>query len=856
MTDIPESPRRRLISAQTSSTLQYPTLPPLTASVEEWLSRSRPTNMTSARLSDSPKSLSDSWATLSVSDLHSEDGSHSEQTDTCSLIDQAIPDDVASLDERYSSSDAEHEDNQDEDSQDEEDDGIDKQEVQCTDSASQELPALFASGGAAIDDSTITTKPSYPKTSDSIEFVEPEMWPEIERVELKHTIRIFEGAAASELKSRLPYNSTDSILMATVQQTMTKQSLDLDKPFRVLYIGHPGFRNIILDKIGDVLVSSSGTRSEASSAESSRYHVVPTSFGAGAIPTFAELLPIHVQLVVDECLEATDDKHADRPSTLNLRFKNRPSCTSAWNGIDFGVSSTSDWTLPDVAILFVSKGDNESAVSTQRLAHTFLERHEIPAMVISEEPMWTMAGEMIPLNHDSLHTCLESRHPLSGETAVLRRYPIDLKTFESITAGQLNRNLASLVGLYPKRAHKVAAQSHKPAQRGISVDFEKYTTQWLPPAYATKVREMSPTLRVATLSLISIIAVSLGYLAVQLLISLLAQCIVGASISSASLPVASQVSSASIPTLDQVNQTPIAMLPSSSVRLLHVPSVGDSISDVRVSTLSSPQTPGRADEFEFQVVGDCHVIIKPPPKLASSKKHPKFNISAQRQDKILSYELSTLFDGVYTLKLNREDAYGLVNLTITPKTRRPVNQTIILDFGTPWLKISNWKRAAQGITAQFAKDLHTAQTGLTEVYGRFSTDLQVLMGDVVKKAHFLRRDAESLRNESLSARNAVLVRSKQMSDALARNAVQRLQIVSSALQMRTTSVNKEAKSFVHDAWARIESSAPKVDLRSVMDRIRGARKCEALDRAQSRARYVMKIWSGKPDDCSTLARSK
>ncbi|KAJ5337875.1 hypothetical protein N7452_004603 [Penicillium brevicompactum] len=799
MTDIPESPRRRLISAQTSSTLQYPTLPPLTASVEEWLSRSRPTNMTSARLSDSPKSLSDSWATLSVSDLHSEDGSHSEQTDTCSLIDQAIPDDVASLDERYSSSDAEHEDNQDEDSQDEEDDGIDKQEVQCTDSASQELPALFASGGAAIDDSTITTKPSYPKTSDSIEFVEPEMWPEIERVELKHTIRIFEGAAASELKSRLPYNSTDSILMATVQQTMTKQSLDLDKPFRVLYIGHPGFRNIILDKIGDVLVSSSGTRSEASSAESSRYHVVPTSFGAGAIPTFAELLPIHVQLVVDECLEATDDKHADRPSTLNLRFKNRPSCTSAWNGIDFGVSSTSDWTLPDVAILFVSKGDNESAVRTQRLAHTFLERHEIPAMVISEEPMWTMAGEMIPLNHDSLHTCLESRHPLSGETAVLRRYPIDLKTFESITAGQLNRNLASLVGLYPKRAHKVAAQSHKPAQRGISVDLEKYTTQWLPPAYATKVREMSPTLRVATLSLISIIAVSLGYLAVQLLISLLAQCIVGASISSASLPVASQVSSASIPTLDQVNQTPIAMLPSSSVRLLHVPSVGDSIPDVR---------------------------------------------------------LSALFDGVYTLKLNREDAYGLVNLTITPKTRRPVNQTIILDFGTPWLKISNWKRAAQGITAQFAKDLHTAQTGLTEVYGRFSTDLQVLMGDVVKKAHFLRRDAESLRNESLSARNAVLVRSKQMSDALARNAVQRLQIVCSALQMRTTSVNKEAKSFVHDAWARLESSAPKVDLRSVMDRMRGARKCEALDRAQSRARYVMKIWSGKPDDCSTLARSK
>lgn len=857
MTDIPESLSRRPLSAQPSSSLRYPTLPPLTASVEEWLSRSRPTIMTSDQLSDSPKSLSESWATLSVSDIHSEDGSHSEQTDTCSLIDQAIPDDVASLDERYSSSDAEQdEDNQDEDSQDDDDDGIDKQEVLCTESASQELPVHFASGGTAIDDSSITTKPSYPKPSDSIEFVEPEMWPEIERVELKHTIRIFEGAAASELKSRLPYNSTDSILMATVQQTMTKQSLDLDKPFRVLYIGQTGFRNIILDKIGDVLVSSSGARSEASSAESSRYHVVPTSFGAGAVPTFAELLPIHVQLVVDECLEATDDQHADRPSTLSLRFKNRPPCTSAWNGIDFRVSSTSDWTLPDVAILFVSKGDDESAVKTRRLAHTFLERHEIPAMVVSEEPMWTMAGEMIPLNHDSLHTCLESRHPLSGETAVLRRYPIDLKTFESITAGQLNRNLASLVGLYPKKAHKVTAHTPKPAQQNILADFEKYAAHWLPSTYVTRAREMTPTLRMAALTLISIIVISIGCVAVQFMVSLLAQCIVGASVSSASLPVASQVSSVSVPALDRANQTPIAMLPSSSVRLLHVPSVGNSMSDARLSTLPSPLTPRRADEFEFQVVGDCHVIIKPPSKFASSKKHPMFNVSAQRQNEDLPYELSALFEGVYTLKLNREDAYGLVNLTITPKTRRPVNQTIILDFGTPWLKISNWKRAAQGITAQFAKELHTAQTGLTEVYGRFSTDIQVLMGDVVKKAHFLRRDAENLRHESLSTRNAVLVRSKEMSDALARNAVQGFQMVSSALQMHTTSVNKEAKSFVHDAWARLESSTPKVDFRSVMDRMRGARKCEALDRAQWRARYVMKIWSGKPDDCSNSARSK
>ncbi|KAJ5199945.1 hypothetical protein N7491_009257 [Penicillium cf. griseofulvum] len=848
MTDDPDSPHRRLLRAQTASSLQYPTLPPLTASVEEWLSRSRPTSMTSDRLSDhSPKTLSDSWATLSVSDIRSEDGSHSEQTDACSLIDQASPDDVSSLDGRYSGSEAEA---QDEDNQ--EDDGIDRDEVQCTESVSQELPALFAARQTTIDDSTTTTKPSFPRTSDSIEFVEPEKWPEIERVELKHTIRIFEGAAASELKSRLPYNSTDSILMATVQQTMTKQSLDLDKPFRVLYVGQPGFRNIILDKIGDVLVSSSCAGSEPSSAESSRYHVVPTSFGAGAVPNFAELLPIHVQLVVDECLEATADPHADRPSTLNLKFKNRPVCTSAWNGSDYHVASATDWTLPDVAILFVSGLDDAAAAKTQRLAHMFLERHGVPAMVISEEPLWNMAREVIPLNHNSLHTCLESRHPVSGETAVLRRYPIDLKTFESITPGQLNRNLASLVGLYPKKGYKVTADSPKPLQRNIFADFEKYPGSWLPPSYATRVRELAPTLRLVTLTLISAIAISIGYAAVKVLVIFLAQCFAGSALSNVSFPVASHASSTSVLTLNRVAQPSISTRSSSSMRLLHVPSSGNSISeDATVPIISTAKLWGATNEFEIQVVGDCHVIIKPPHKFASSKKRPQFNVSVHRENKALTYELSQLFDGVYTLKLNREDAYGLVNLTITTKSKQPVNQTMAVDFGTPWLKIANWKRAAQELSSKFTKEIHTAQTGLTEVYGRLSTDLQVIVGDVVKRTHLLRRDAEELRRESLNARDAVLSRSKEISGVLTRNTIQQFRSVSSVLQMQSSRVNKEAKGLVHNAWSRIGKSATKLDPRSMMDRVRNARKCDALDRAQSRARHIMGFQSDKSGDCST-----
>ncbi|KAJ5312507.1 hypothetical protein PENANT_c027G00095 [Penicillium antarcticum] len=850
MTDTPESsPRRHLTSAQIASHLQYPTFPPLTASVEEWVIRSRPTNMTSERASEHPpNTLSDSWATLSVSDIHSEDGSHSEQTDTCSLIDQTTPDDVASLDERYSSSEAEV---QDEDNQ--EDDGIIGDEVPCSASGSQHLPTLFPFRRSTIDDSTTTTKPTFSNSSDSIEFVEPEKWPEIERVELKHTIRIFDGAAAEELKSRLPFNSTDSILMATVQQTMTKQSLDLDKPFRVLYIGQPEFRNIILDKIGDVLVSSSCSSSETSSAESSRYHVVPTSFGAGAVPNFAELLPIHVQLVVDECVEATVDPSVDRPNTLSLKFKNRPVCTSAWNGSDYRVSSASDWTLPDVAIIFVSGRDDAKAISTQYLTHAFLERHGIPAMMISEEPLWNMAGETIPLNHNSLHTCLESRHPESGETAVLRRYPIDLKTFESITPGQLNRNLASLVRHYPKKAHKFTAETSDSFQTQFFPGHEKYLESWLPSSYAARVREWAPTLRLVALTLISGIALSIGYAAMKVIVIFLTQCLAGSTLSNAFAPVASQITSSSILSLDRVSQTSHSIQPSSSVQISHVPLAGVSIpGEITVPSISVSGSTN-TDEFEIQAVGDCHVIIKPPSKLTTSKKLPHFIVSVQRQSKDLPYELSQLFEGVYMLKLDRENAYGLIDVTITAQSKSPINQSMAVDFGTPWLKIASWKSAAQGISVQFTKDLQMAQTGLTEVYGRFSTDLQLVVGDVVKRTHILRRDADILRRDSLSARDTVLSRSKQISEVFTRNALQRFRTASSVLQLRSSRVNKEVKELVHDAWSRIGNSAAKVDLRSMMDRVRSARKCEALDRAQSRARHVLGLDSGKQED-SILSR--
>ncbi|KAJ6144480.1 hypothetical protein N7470_008375 [Penicillium chermesinum] len=808
----PESPRRP--TSAHAAHLQYPTLPPLSASVEEWLSRSRPANnMTSSNLDEmGPGSLSESWATLSVSDIHSEDGNRSEQTDVGSLIDQATPDDVASLDERYSGSEiGAPEDFHQREEDDDNNDHADDQEI----GGSRLFPQPLFHPGAAIDDSNLTAQQTPRQSIDSIEFAEPETWADEERVELKHTISILNEDVTSVISKP---STPGSVIIVTVQQTMTKQTLDLDKPFRVLYFGNPEFRDIILDKIGDVLVSSPSAGSLTSSAESSRYHVVPTSFGTGAVPNHAELLPINVQLVVDECVEAAGDLHPDQPTTVDLTFKNRPSCRSWWDKDHYRVSSTSEWTLPNLAILFISKRDDPAAIHGRRLAHAFLERHRIPSMIISDEQLWTQEDYSVPLNPNSLHMCLESRNAQTGESTILKRYPIDVKTFESITPGQLNRNLASLIDLHQGKAsvrsdRKYSAHNYpswmsngyRSWYDGSWFDIEKYPGSWLQPIYARGSPELGPTLRLLTLTLVSAIAISLG--------STLSHSILPSS--TPAVPTATLV-------LEGLNKDSLSVRPPGHVGLVKEEpsslSLVDQVAELTITSFGSTVDP---DAFEIHGVGDCHILIKSPPGGVP-----------------LTNELSQLFEGVYTVRLDREDAHGLVNVTVTGRSKPSVQQSEIIDFGTPWLKISNWRKKAQSISSQVTKDLHVAQNGLSDVYGRLSTDVQVILGDVVKRAHYIKEDAERLHQETSQTRKAILHRSKQRSDAIVTNTLQHFQSMYSILRQGSIQINREVFERVSNAWTGLENPAPKADLASAVDRVRNATKI-MLGRCQMRARYLL-----------------
>jgi hypothetical protein len=797
--------RRAAFDPSTTPRLQYPTFPPLSRSVEEWLSQSRPTMSTSPLQPErSSSALSESWATLSTSDIHSEDETRSEQTDVASLIDPNGPDDVASLDDRASSS-------YDDDNDADEDEVVDNYGVEEEDedndaesaiSDSQMLPRpLFARDLdlPAVDDSGLTAKTALFHPSESIEFSEPEKWPEVQRVELKHTISILDDEETAILKEQLPTNLVDDCQLAiTVQQTMTKQGLDLDKPFRVLYMGNPEFRNIILDKIGDVLVSSSTHSLGSSSTESSRYHVVPTSFGIGATPNYAELLPIHVQLIVDECVDAVSaSRRTPNNSNITLHFKNRSSCTSVWTGSEHKIGSENEWTLPDLSIFLVSDKDSEANVRARHVAQSFMKTHGIPILIISEDPLWKKTGQRLFLfDHQGLHLCLESRRPLTGESVVVERYPIDVKTFESITPSQLNRHLASLSELYPKKqpSSSTTLPLAKSLESKLFYDAEKYPTASIF-ACSRRAPEFAPWLRLVMLSIVLAISVSLGYTIFRAIAIFLIQFYARFAMSSssaASIGPSTTMTTALLPPVNSL--TSLAL--KNQITDLTVSSMGDFS---ELSQLLTDQPTKNDGSFQFQVVGDCHLIIKQP----VATKNNRFDIKVTRGSDSLSYELAKLFDGVYTLRLNREDAHGLVNVTVSFRSRQSQEQILEVDFGTPWLKIENWKRAAHTVSSQIRRDLDSAQTGLSDIYARLSTDVQVWMGDVVKKSHTIRQEAESLRVDDRQFKDgldAIIRRSKEISTAVTRSTSHQLDVVSTALDKihkQSIALNKQVRDIIN-----------------------------------------------------------
>ena len=722
-----------------SNHLQFPTLP-IDGSIAYYLSRSTLVSMASNpdHLSeDTTSSLGDStYEVLSESIFfNSEDEDHEDNADWVAPNDQVSSDDLASLADTDESKQTQDLD-------------LSNSHVVCGDRPVLEY-ADSETDDCVGDSSTITTKGHDHFASQSIEFQEPQPYPGAEQVDVIHTVHKLSPEEAEEaiITNNLGFSNKGSgQLVATIRQTMTRQGLVLDRPFRIVFVGDASAQNEIIEKVGAALAvpSSWGPAAHAAHRKSSRFNIVPVSSFGDPASTEVELIDSSgLEIVVDHCTFA--DFTVDGNITLTLNESIR--CQSTRGGHGFKVQSDSDWHLPDIAILYRSKADDLLASRTGHLAHSFMDKLKVPSIVISEEPLWKTPNVPAMLASKGPHLCLEARGVNVSENRVLRRLPVDLSSFKNIDSGQMNRNLACLTGLHSGKDHVQAMErEHRTAifaNLSPSKDLEKATTTtpWLVQS-TSRLRElMRQNVRaIALIGALFIYAMVYIFTPMEYLKSVQSL----ESRQTATLPTATSIVSvpSAIPssTLDALSQaTSNSLVPSpvfrdSEASSLNTVSVRDNNMDLaRLLRNTSLVALNESDQFKVQVVGDCHIVLRPPQSSTRRKNRPNLSVRVLRNEVIIEHEVSKLFESVYAVKLKREDAYGSLNVSVWAKSKPTLNETFIVDFGTPWLKTHGWKKVVEVMSTQIKDEYDTRLGKVSLMFGRVGGAVQGLIRPAISK---------------------------------------------------------------------------------------------------------------------------
>lgn len=150
-------------------------------------------------------------------------------------------------------------------------------------------------------------------------------------------------------------------------------------------------------------------------------------------------------------------------------------------------------------------------------------------------------------------------------------------------------------------------------------------------------------------------------------------------------------------------------------------------------------TPNKSDQFEAStVIGSEHVvIIRPPHKMLLLRRPPPVHVSVTREGDSVDALLSPLVDGIYTLVIGEEDAWGVLNVSVRTKTRPPIKSLLEIDFGNPWLRRRvRWRK----ITDQAATEARLLASRFSQSAGHQAAELGVAMLDMAREYSDMARE--------------------------------------------------------------------------------------------------------------------
>ncbi|KAF8454301.1 hypothetical protein BGX38DRAFT_1267895 [Terfezia claveryi] len=581
----------------------------------------------------------------------------------------------------------------------------DSDSLQDYPSESRDHPGIPSFGGLDefhMENSANTLK-EEPASINQIEFEEPPPR-KSGLVSVVHALKEYSTEEATTILSAIRSENLSDRLLCTLRQTMSQELLCLDEPFRFLYVGSQSAKEEIFNKLGAALalpVVECASSTISSDSGSSRFNVVPvTSFGMKSSPEVELIESFGVEMSIDICNQAGRMKVDGRPDTLSLCLNGNQWVRSTHGDDGFRLEAA-NWRLPHLAVIFCTEEDTLEEKLARVYTRSFVERHSVPTLVISQKPLFKLT-ENHNLDIRCIHMCLESRGGKSGDH-LYKRLPVDLATFNSLDVRQMNRNLACITGLVKNVDRGSATNLNGCARKNTSLlsDVEKTpnlangltsSIQWL--------RNNKPrdTLMLAAISWLFICGIVGGLFATA---SMKYFKTTGDVPANASMNIVSTVISQAVPsstmTSARLSTSTSASLskPSSTSVRSRPTSCGYSEGIARSLLLEpTPLAANDSQEFKVHIIGKNNIILRPPQHHTTARKPPQMFVEVTRNGEAISSELSKLFDGVYTVVIPHDDAWGLMNVSVQTKSKPLMKETFELDFGMPWFKLTGWKKMA------------------------------------------------------------------------------------------------------------------------------------------------------------------
>ncbi|KAK6503073.1 hypothetical protein TWF481_008109 [Arthrobotrys musiformis] len=556
-------------------------------------------------------------------------------------------------------------------------------------------------------------------------------------------------------------------LYSLLRCSLAADPLSVKDTFRVLYVGHESAKDEIFRKIGAALVVSTSYESLEDSKSSARFNVVPvTSFGNSSSTPDVELVEsFGLEMAVDTCAFAYPSNDSTDLDTLSLVIKPRMLVRSRKAGAGYKLDKLEapGWRLPDLAIFYCEANDDARQRATRSCARAFLSRHGVPFIAISDKKLYKSTEEF-DIDYQALHIAIETRKTADDGRKlreVYKELPVDVHSFINIDVQQLSRNLATIV-----------KQRDEDEDRSMT----KSVTIWdkfreIIEAFEGRSQDHVLNLGIAIFGglLLSTVCLVLSFAfvsflkpsaAVQTSTSLISQIQTSPTTTtkaqvSTSLSVYTSTSTTSLSIAKNTTPSSASTKPKSSTSTSSLPKVSSktpsSIMTTGITSLSVTDIPSlpanESNEFALYTISDGHIILRSPAKFASLRWRPKLIVHVKRRNQTVPVEVVTLFRGVYAVKMDLSEAWGVLNITVKTESKPIINQSFALDLGNPWLSTVAWKRSMLATSSDLRKAVNKASSK-ANVYAQKIQETSKQQIDMRKKdVKYLQTEAVKLHKE-------------------------------------------------------------------------------------------------------------